>query len=83
MNAHHGKEVALGEQIVNQTAYVHHSSPHIPNRNHTLLLALGLLREERKRLADLGLLLRGDVVLARELGQLGLLALALGALRCA
>lgn len=46
---------------------IHHCPPHITDGNYTLALAIHGLGKEAKGLFDLGLLLRGDVVLFGEL----------------
>jgi hypothetical protein len=47
---------------------IHHSPSHIPNRDHTFLLALLLFREESKGFSDFILFFVGYVVLFCELG---------------
>jgi len=48
--------------------YIHHGPSDVGDRNDAFLLAVHGLREEAEGLADVGLLLRRDVVLLGELG---------------
>lgn len=48
---------------------IHHRPPHVTGRYYSFLLALHGLSKKSKRLLDLSLLLRGDVVLFGEFGR--------------
>lgn len=58
----------LGAAENDQQQDVHHRPADVIDGDDALLLAVHGLREEREGLLDLGLLLRGDVVLLGELG---------------